>query len=404
MKRIYFDNAATSPLDKRVLQAIKPYFWEKYGNASSLHSFGREAKKAIEITREKVAKIINAEPNEIYFTSGGTESDNIALHGIAYANKENGNHIITSTIEHHAVLHTCMQLEKEGFNVTYLPVTSQGFVKADDLRKAITKKTILVSIMHANNEIGTIQPIREIGKICREKKVYFHTDAVQTVGKIEIDVKKMNIDALSASAHKFYGPKGTGFLYVRKGVNINPISFGGGHERGLRSGTENVPGIFGLGKALEICAKEMKKESARDKKLQEKLVKGVLKIPNSWLNGTKENRLNGNANFGFDFIEGEALIMKLDDKGIATSTGSACSSKSLEPSHVLIEIGLSHVKAHGSLRISLGRFNTEKEVNYLLKVLPKIVQDLRKISPLKEGIDLSEYEKEFAEHGHDHTC
>ena len=379
------DNAATTQLDKRVFTAMKPFLFRKYGNASSLHTFGLEARKAIEEIRENVAKIINAEKDEIYFTSGGTESDNIALRGIAYANKSKGNHIITSSIEHHAVFHTCKELEKQGFEVTYLPMTHEGFVNLENLKNAITDETILVSIMHANNEIGTIQPIEEIGKVCRENKIYFHTDAVQTIGKLKIDVKKMNLDSLSASAHKFYGPKGIGFLYVCKGVNIKPINFGGGHERGLRSGTENVPGIVGLGKALEICSEEMKKESSEDKKIRDMLIKGVLKIPNSWLNGPKTERLAGNANFGFDFIEGEALVMRLDMKGVASSTGSACSTKSLTPSHVLTSIGLPHVKCHGSLRLSLGRFNSEKEVDYVLKVLPKIVHDLREISPLYKG-------------------
>jgi len=400
--KVYMDNAATTQLDKRVFSEMKPYFFNKYGNASSLHSFGLEARKAIENVRGKVAKIINAEKDEIYFTSGGTESDNLALRGIAYANKSKGNHIITSAIEHHAILHTCQELEKEGFEVTYLPVTNEGTLKLSDLKKAITSKTILVSIMHANNEIGTIQPVEEIGKVCKAKKIYFHTDAVQTVGKIKIDVKKMNLDSLSASAHKFYGPNGVGFLYVKKGVNIKPISSGGGHEKGLRSGTENVPGIIGLGKALEICSKEMKKESARDKKMRDKLIRGVLKISNSWLNGSKTERLAGNTNFGFDFIEGEALIMKLDMKGIAASTGSACSTQSLSPSHVLIGLGLGHVKCHGSLRLTLGRFNSEKEVNYVLKVLPKIVKELRDMSPLGKGMDLSAYEKDFVGKGHKH--
>ncbi|MFH1240612.1 MAG: cysteine desulfurase NifS [Candidatus Diapherotrites archaeon] len=400
--KVYMDNAATTQLDKRVFFAMKPFLFKKYGNASSLHAFGLEARRAIENSRESVAKIINAEKDEIYFTSGGTESDNIALRGIAYANESKGNHIITSAIEHHAILHTCQALEKEGFGVTYLPVTKDGFVRLEDLKNAITEKTILVTIMHANNEIGTIQPIEEIGKLCREKKIYFHTDAVQSVGKLKIDVKKMNLDSLSASAHKFYGPKGIGFLYVRKGVNIKPIMFGGGHEKGLRSGTENVPGIVGLSKALELSSKEMKKESARNKKMRDKLIKGVLKISHSWVNGSKTNRLNGNANFGFDFIEGEALIMKLDMKGVAASTGSACSTQSLSPSHVLMGLGLSHVKCHGSLRLTLGRFNSEKEVDYVLNVLPKIVQELRDMSPLREDMDLSAYEKEFKKHGHEH--
>lgn len=401
MKRIYLDHAATTPVDKRALEAMKPYFSEKYGNASSLHSFGIETKKAMEEARKSIAKAINAEPNEIILTSGGTEADNLAVLGVAHANSGKGRHIITSAIEHHAVLHACRELEREGFKITYLPVTKEGFVKAGDLKKAIRKDTILVSIMHANNEIGTIQPIAEIGRICREKGIYFHTDAVQTLGKVPIDVRKMNIDLLSASAHKFYGPKGIGFLYVRKGTGIKPLMFGGGQENGMRSGTENIAGIVGMVEALKISLGEMKMENAREMKLRNKLVKGCLKISDSWINGSLANRLACNANLGFDFVEGESMVIMLDEKGIAASTGSACSTKNLEPSHVLRAIGLPHVKCHGSLRFTLGRGTTAREVDYVLKVLPGIVRKLRAMSPLRKGIDISEFEEEVKEkHSH----
>jgi cysteine desulfurase len=382
MKRIYMDHAATTQTDKEVVKAMEPYFTDRFGNASSLHQFGTEAKEALEESREKIAKFINAKPSEIIFTSGGSESNNLTIKGLMYANKKKGNHIITSKIEHHAVLETCEYLEKQGFKVTYLDVGKDGLVNPEDLKKAITNDTVLVSIMHANNELGTIQPIEEIGKICKEKKVYFHTDAVQTVGKIPVDVKKLNVDLLSCSAHKLYGPKGVGFLYKKQGINVEPLIHGGGHEHGLRSGTENVAGIVGFVKACELAQKRMDKEIAHLKKLSEKLQKGVLAIEKSYLNGHPDKRLPGTNNFRFDYIEGESLILRLDMKGIAASTGSACSTKSLEPSHVLKAIGLSHVQAHGSLRLSLGKDNTEEEVDYLLGVLPQIVKDLRKMSPL----------------------
>ncbi len=382
MKRIYMDHAATTATDKEVVKAMEPYFTDKFGNASSLHQFGTEAKEALEEAREKVAKFINAKPSEIIFTSGGSESNNIALKGLMYANKKKGNHIITSKVEHHAIDETCKYLEKQGFKITFIPVDKQGLVNPKDVEKAITKETVLATIMHANNELGTIQPIEEIGRICHEKKVYFHTDAVQTVGKMPIDVKKMNIDLLSSSGHKFYGPKGVGFLYKKEGINVEPLIHGGGHEHGLRSGTENVAGIVGLAKACELAEKRMAKEEAQLIKLSKKLQEGVLKIDKSYMNGHPELKLPGTNNFRFDYIEGESLILRLDIKGIAASTGSACSSHSLEPSHVLKAIGLSHVQAHGSLRISLGKDNTEEEVDYLLEVLPGIVEDLRKMSPL----------------------
>ncbi|MEM2017742.1 MAG: cysteine desulfurase NifS [Candidatus Pacearchaeota archaeon] len=381
MKRIYLDYAATTPVAPEVLEAMKPYFSEKYGNASSLHAFGQEARKALEDARKKIANFINARPAEIIFTSGGTESNNLAIKGIAFANKEKGKHIITSKIEHHAVLEPCKWLEKQGFKVTYLPVNNEGIVNPEDVEKAITKETILVSIMHANNEIGTIQPIEEIGKICRKHKVYFHTDAVQSFGKLEIDVKKMNIDLLSASAHKIYGPKGVGLLYVNRDVKIEPIQHGGGHETGLRSGTENVAGIVGFAKAVELVQKLGKKEQEREKKLRDKIIDKLLEIKGTKLNGSRTKRLFNNINVSFKGIEGEALLIRLDQEGFAVSTGSACSSKSLEPSHVLTALGLKPEEAHGSLRITIGRYTTEQDVDMLLKVLPKIVNSLRKISP-----------------------
>ncbi|MCX6814450.1 MAG: cysteine desulfurase NifS [Candidatus Aenigmarchaeota archaeon] len=377
MKRIYLDHAATTAVAKEVFQAMQPFFSEKYGNASSLYSLGREAKEAIEDSRAIAAKVIGAEPREIIFTSGGSESDNMVLRGIPEA----GDHIITSAFEHHAVLHTCQALEKEGVKVTYLPVTKDGFVRTEDVKKAITKNTKLISIMHANNEIGTIQPIAEIGKICRESGVLFHTDAVQTYGKIPIDIK--NIDFLSASGHKLYGPKGIGCLYMKSGVSLKPLITGGSQEHKMRAGTENAAGIVGFGKASELAMKNMGKEAAYETKLRDMLIDDVLRIEDSWLNGSRKNRLPNNTNLGFDYIEGESIILHLDIKGIAASTGSACSSESLTPSHVLTAIGLSPVKAHGSLRMTLGKDNTKEEINYVLGVLPGIVENLRKISPMK---------------------
>jgi cysteine desulfurase len=379
MKRIYLDHAATTPVAKEVLEAMRPFFSERYGNASSLYSLGREAKEAIEDARVKAAKVIGAEPREIIFTSGGSESDNMVLRGIAKA----GDHIITSAFEHHAVLHTCQALEKEGVKVTYLPVTKEGFVRPEDVKKSITRKTKLVSIMHANNEIGTIQPIAEIGRICKDAGVLFHTDAVQTYGKIPIDVKRMNIDFLSASGHKLYGPKGVGILFMRSGASLKPLITGGSQEHKMRAGTENAAGIVGFGKAAELSLKNMNNEAAYLTKLRDMLVEGVLKIEDSWLNGSRQNRLPNNTNFGFDYIEGESIVLHLDLKGVAASTGSACSSESLTPSHVLTAIGLSPVKAHGSLRMTLGKDNTKEEINYVLGVLPEIVENLRRISPMR---------------------
>jgi cysteine desulfurase len=380
---IYMDHSATSPVDPEVFEAMKPYFVDSFGNASTLYSLGREGKMAMEAARIEVASLINAEPKEIIFTSGGTESDNLAIKGTAYKLKNKGNHIITTNIEHPAVDETCKYLEKNGFKVTYLPVGEDGIIKIDDLKAAITDETILITVMHANNEIGTIQPIEEIGKIASEKKIYFHTDAVQTVGKIPVDVKKMNVDMLSLSSHKLYGPKGIGALYIKKGVRIEPLLHGGGHERGLRPGTENVAGIVGLGKACSIAKVSQETDAQKLTNLRNKLVDGVLNsIEESYLNGDRTKRLPNNANFRFTGIEGESLILHLDTKGIAASTGSACSSTKLEASHVLTAIGLKEVEAHGSLRISLGHENTEEDIEYAIKAISEVVAQLRQMSPL----------------------
>jgi len=381
--RVYLDYAATTPLDPRVLEAMKPYFYKKFGNSMSLHSWGLEAKQALEESRAIVAKFMNADSEEVIFTGSATESINSVLKGIAFANKEKGKHIITSAIEHHAVLESCKWLEKQGFEVTYLPVDKYGFVDLEKLKASIRNDTVLVSIMHANNEIGTIEPIEEIGKICKEKDVLFHTDAVQSFGKIPIDVNKMNIDLLSLSAHKFYGPKGVGATFIRKGTSIDPLLHGGGHEFGLRSSTENVASIVGLAEAVKLRAKEMNQEAKKLTKLRDYLIRSVLKIENSYLNGHPTKRLPNNANFCFAFIEGEALVIQLDSYGIAASTGSACSSSTLEPSHVLMAIGLKHEEAHGSLRLSLGKWTKKSEIDYTTKVLPRVIENLRKISPFK---------------------
>jgi cysteine desulfurase len=377
------DYAATTYVKPEVLKEMLPYFTENYGNPSSIYSLSRETKKAIDKARDRVSKAINAETNEIYFTAGGSESDNWALKGVAFANINKGNHIITTKIEHHAILHACEYLEKHGFDVTYLPVDEYGFVNIKDLENAITDKTILVSIMFANNEIGTIQPIKEIGNLCRQKKVIFHTDAVQAVGNISIDVKDMNIDLLSMAAHKIYGPKGTGALYIRKGIRIDNLVHGGGQERSRRAGTENVAGIVGLGKAIELATANLEEHSKRLCVLRDRLIEGLLKIPYSRLNGpTGSNRLPGNANVCFKFIEGEAILLLLDSVGICASSGSACTSGSLDPSHVLLAIGLPHEIAHGSLRLSLGDSNTEEDIDYVIEVTNKVIQRLRDMSPL----------------------
>lgn len=383
MKRIYLDHSATTPLAPEVMEAMVPYFSEFYGNASSLHSFGREAREAIEDARGKVADLINANPSEIYFTSGGTESDNLAIKGIALKNKNKGKHIITSCFEHPAVLEVCRYLAKQGYEITYLPVTRDGLVQPDAVRDAIKKETVLISIMHANNEIGTIEPLQEIGEIAEEKDIYFHSDGVQSVGKVPVDVNSLGLDALSMSGHKFYGPKGTGVLFVRKGVKIESIQQGGGHEGGIRSGTENVPGIVGLGRAAELAKETMADESARLTLLRDHLKELVLgRIDESWLNGHPIKRLASNLNFSFRFIEGESLILYLDALGIAASTGSACSSKKLTASHVLTAIGLKPEECHGSLRITLGRYNTKEDIEFAGQAIGESVIRLRKMSAL----------------------
>lgn len=384
---IYFDNAATTPIRPDVYEAMKPYIENFYGNASSVYKIARESKKAIDKTREQVAKALNADPAEIFFTGCGSESDNWVLKGVAAALKDKGNHIITTCIEHHAILHTCEYLEENGYEVTYLPVDEYGRVSAEDVEKAIRPETILVSIMFANNEIGTIEPIKEIGTLCREKGIYFHTDAVQAVGHVKIDVKDMNIDFLSLSGHKLGAPKGIGALYIRKGMKIKNLIHGGQQEKGRRAGTENVIGIVALGKAIEDAVEEMDETTARLKYLRDKIIKGILEnIDYARLNGHPEERLPGNVNISFEFIEGESMLLLLDANGICASSGSACTSGSLDPSHVLLAIGLPHEKAHGSLRISLGHQNTEEEVDKLLEVLPPIVQRLREMSPLYEEV------------------
>lgn len=380
-KQIYMDHSATTAVDPAVTEAMLPYFSEKFGNPSSLYTIGREARRALEESRQKIASLIGAKKEEIIFTGSGTESDNLAIKGVAYKNRKKGNHIITSSIEHHAVLHTCKYLETQGFSVTYLPVSRDGLVNPADVEKAITPQTILISIMHANNEIGTIQPVGEIGKIAREKNIPFHSDAVQTAGKIPLDVDSTGIDLLTFSAHKMYGPKGVGALYIRKGVRIEPQLHGGGHERGIRSSTENVPGIVGFGKAAEL-ARERVQEEQKLSILRDSLISGILEIEESYLNGHPTKRLPGNANFRFSFIEGESMVLNLDMKGVAASTGSACSSTSLEPSHVLLAIGLRPEEAHGSLRLTLGLENTQEDVDYVVSILPDIVNKLRMISPL----------------------
>lgn len=385
MKNIYFDNAATTKLDDEVLKEMLPYLKDNYGNPSSIYKLGREARKAIEDSREKIAKVLNCKANEIYFTAGGSESDNTAIKGIAKANKKRGNHIITSKIEHPAVLETCKQLEKEGFEITYISVDEKGIVDLEELKKSIKPTTILITIMFANNEIGTIQPIEEIGKIAKGNNIYFHTDSVQAVGIIKIDVQKLNIDSLSLSGHKFYGPKGVGALYVKTGVPFEKFISGGHQERNKRAGTENVAGIVGIGKAIELAYENLDEYNKKIKELRDYYVKQVEeKIPYIKINGDMEKRLPGNSNISFRFIEGEGLLLNLDLKGICASSGSACTSGSLDPSHVLLAIGLPHEIAHGSLRVSIGKYNTKEEIDYLIENLMEIVTRLREMSPLWE--------------------
>ncbi|OGD85692.1 cysteine desulfurase NifS [Candidatus Curtissbacteria bacterium RBG_16_39_7] len=381
-RKIYLDYAATTPVDPEVQKAMRPYFSRDFGNASSLHHFGQKAKEALEQSRDVIAKTIGAESEEIIFTSSATESANLALKGITFANRDKGNHIIISSIEHDCVLNTALWLKKQGFEITQIPVDKYGLVDPKEVEKAVKKETVLVSVIWANNEIGTIQPIAEIGKICRKNNVYFHTDAAQAFGKVPINVVGTDVDLLTASAHKIYGPKGAAFLFVRKGVNIDPILHGGGQEFGLRSSTENLPAIVGFAKATEITSREMKSENKRLLKLQDWIITQLLKkVPDSYLNGHSEKRVPNITNLRFAFVEGESIMMELDWYGIAVSTGSACSSPKLEPSHVLLALGLRPEEIHGSIRISLGRWTTKEEVDYLIEVLPKVVSKLRKISP-----------------------
>lgn len=381
--KIYFDYASTTPVDPRVIKAMIPFFDKKFGNPASLHFFGEQAKEALNEARQTIAQNLNAKTEEIIFTSSATESNNLALKGVALANQKKGNQIIISSIEHACVLESAKWLAKQGFKVDYLPVKKNGLVDLMALKRKISAKTILVSVMHANNEIGVIEPIEAIGKICQQKNIYFHTDASQTFGKIKIDVKKSNLDLLTASSHKIYGPKGVGLLYVKKGVKIDPILHGGGHEFGLRSSTVNVPGIIGFAQAVKIYKKERRAEENRLINLRDQLIQGVLtEIPGSRLTVQAQEKLYNIAHFLFQGIEGEAVVLMLSAFGISASTGSACASQKLEPSHVLMACGIKPQDAHGSLRISLGRWTTKKETDYFLEVLPKVIKKLRKISPI----------------------
>lgn len=383
MRKVYMDHNATTPVDPAVLTAMLPFYNEKFGNASSVHTYGREARAAMEEAREKIADFIGAKPTEIIFTSGGTESDNFAIEGAAYENSKKGSHIITSAIEHHAVLNTCKHLETHGFTVTYLGVDRYGVVDPDDVRKAIKDDTVLITIMHANNEIGTIEPLKEIVDIAKENGVIVHTDAIQTIGKIPVNVDDLGVDLLSISGHKLYGPKGVGALYIRRGVKVEPLVRGGHHERNRRGGTENVPGIVGFGKAVELAAVNMEEESKRLWFLTEKLRTGLQEqLEYVHANSHPANRLPGTINLSFEFLEGESIVLNLDMKGVAVSTGSACTSGSLEPSHVLTALGLDAAMAQGAIRFSLGRHNIEDEVDYILSELPPIVNRLRAMSPL----------------------
>lgn len=383
MRKVYLDHSATTPVRREVAKIVSEYMLDRFGNPSSIHSYGQEAKTALEKARSQVADLINADAAEIIFTSGGTEADNLAIMGVAQANATKGNHIITSAIEHHAVLDTCKELEKEGFEVTFLPVDEDGFVSLEDVKKAIKQETILITIMHANNEVGTIEPIEEIGKLAREHGIIFHTDAVQSLGKVPIDVKEMNIDLLTGSGHKIYGPKGTGFLYARKGIKLKPRAFGGEQERKRRPGTENLPGIVGLGLAAELAGKEMEEERVKQASLRDKLIKGLREsIPYVRLNGHPHQRISSNVNVSFAYVEGESLLLSLDACGIAASSGSACTSGTLDPSHVLLAMGLTHEMAHGSVRMTLGKDTTEEDIQYVLDNFPAIVERLRMMSPL----------------------
>lgn len=380
---VYLDHSATTPVDQKVLEAMLPFFSMDFGNPNSLHAWGRKARQAVNQARDEVSRLINAEPSEIIFTGGGSEADNIAIKGVAFAKKDKGRHIITSAIEHHAVLDTCKWLEKEGFDITILPVDESGTIRPKELRKAIRPDTILVTIHFANNEIGTVQPIEQLGNICREQGVLFHTDAVQAAGHISIDVKKLPIDLMTMAAHKMYGPKGVGALYIKKGVKIVPLIHGGGQERGLRSGTENTAGIVGFGKAAALASDRLAKdEPEKERNLRDRLIDGILeKIEDAMLTGHRTERLPFHASFCFRYIEGESLLLRLDALGIGASSGSACTSGSLEPSHVLLAIGLPHEIAHGSLRLTLGKDTSEEDIDYVLENLPKVVESLRAMSP-----------------------
>lgn len=384
---IYFDHGATTFVRPEVIAKMLPYFGLSYGNPSSIYNLARSAKHAVDSARATIAECINAKADEIYFTGCGSESDNWALKGVLSANKKKGNHIITSAIEHHAIISTCEYLEKQGYEVTYVPVDEFGMVNPADIEAAITDKTVLISVMFANNEIGTIEPVKEIGEIAKKHNIYFHTDAVQAVGHIPVDVEDMNIDLLSMSAHKFNGPKGIGALYIKKGVKIDNLIHGGGQEKSKRAGTENVPSIVGMAEALRLACLEMEEHNNKLIEYRDKIITEIQQtIPYVKLNGHPTKRLPGNVNFSFNYIEGESLLLSLDLKGISASTGSACASGSLDPSHVLLGIGLSHEVAHGSLRITLGYENENHEVNYLLQVLPEIVEKLRAMSPLYENV------------------
>ena len=387
MKRVYMDNSATTPVKQEVLDAMIPYFTEHYGNASSIHSFGQDAKRALENSRAIIAGTLNTKPETIYFTGGGSEADNWALRGIMKANAAKGNHMITSKIEHHGILHTCESLEKEGVEVTYLSVDAEGMINLEELEAAIKTNTVLISIMHTNNEIGTMQPVKEIGAIARKHNVYFHTDAVQAYGNTIIDVEEMNIDLLSISAHKIYGPKGVGALYIRKGIKINNLIDGGAQERRRRAGTENIPGIVGFAKAAELAYANLDAHITKLVEMRDRLANGIMNaIEYSKFNGHPTLRHPGNVNICFEFIEGEALLLSLNAKGISGSSGSACTSGSLDPSHVLMSIGLPHEIAHGSLRLSVGDFNTVEEVDYVIESLVEIVHKLRMMSPLYDKV------------------
>ena len=390
---VYADNSATTNISDEVFEAMLPYLKDQYGNASSIYKLGRDAQKAIEESRAKVAKALNADPKEIFFTSCGTESDNWAIRGVCEKLKAKGkNHIVTSVFEHHAILHTCQYMERQGYEVTYVPVGDKGLVNVEDVKNAITDKTAIVSIMYANNEIGTIQPIEEIAKVCHEKGVIFHTDAVQAVGNVEIDVKKQGIDMLSLSGHKIHAQKGIGAIYIKRGLVLPNLIYGGGQERGKRPGTENTAAIVGLGRAMEIAVQGIPEKNERVTKMRNRLIDGLLTIPNTRLNGDREKRLAGNCNISFEGVEGESLLLKLDEHGIMASSGSACTSGSLDPSHGLLSLGLKHEVAHGSLRLSINNQNTEEDIDYILEWVPKVIEELRSMSPVWEKITKGEIE------------